>query len=360
MAEVHSLEAFAACDPLSYEQQCVLPSQKGVWTACLPSSNHSLNFKMAASGDVAKDEEYSDFKCQFDTSYASSVVKGHKEWIENKLVTEIRSRFREADPYRILAVGSGTGYPDQGLMEVLSTIAKVDGLEGRKIVYTVSEPDPKAVAVCEENLKKASANLNVDFVYDVGTSEKYLLGLNADQDKKFDLIHFVHVISWLKNHEKILAKCHGDLLAKDGLIAIIDFNKEFFGEEGEHCEGEECKEGKQGGDHQSKSEKGSDDKGEEDSGGLMYVEVDLIAIKHGWSCVKFANDLKIDLSEAGKSTDAGRMVARAWSHTDASSITDDEKEKNRIELMKSLTKEEVDGETKYYYVLKEMIYFLTK
>lgn len=300
---------------------------------------------MAAVEETCREvQEYSDFKCQFDKFYAASVINGHKEWIGKSLVDEIRSKFSESSQYRILSVGSGTGYPDQGLLEVLSSIAKENGVENRKIAYTVSEPDPKAVAVCKENLEKGFENLNIDFQYDVAPSEKFLLNL----EQEYDLIYFVHVISWLKDHETILVKCYEKLLAKNGLIAIVDFNKEYFGGD-DHCEGDDCHE-------DEKARESSDD----EKGDLMYVEVDLIANKQGWKCRKFSNDLKIDLSEASKSTEAGRQVACSWSHVDPSSLNDDEKEKTRVDLVKSLTKEVENGEPKYYYILREMIYFLTK
>ena len=304
-----------------------------------------------AADEASKESEYHDFKCQFDTSYAASVVKGHKEWIEKNLVPEIRSKFRESNSYRILSVGSGTGYPDQGLLEILSGIAKDEGIEKRKIIYTVSEPDPKAVEVCKENVEKASKNLNIDFKYDIATSEKFLLQL----EEEFDLIHFVHVISWLKGYEAILARCFEKLLAKNGLIALVDFNPASFGCESEEC----CKENAEK-TPEIKEEAGSGEHSEEEQDGSMYVKVDLIANKHGWSCKKFPYDLKVDLTEAGKPTEAGRKMACVWMHADGSKMSEEEKEKNRADLINSLTKEEVNGETKYFYVLNEMIYFLTK
>ena len=305
-----------------------------------------------ATEEVGKESEYHDFKCQFDACYASSVVKGHKEWMEKNLIPKIRKSFRESNPYRILAVGSGTGYPDQGLLELLAKLANEEGLEKRKIIYTVSEPDPKAVEVCKENLKTATKGLDIEFRYEVAPSENFLLQL----EEGFELIHFVHVLSWLKGHEAILVRCYEKLLANNGLIAVVDFNKEYMGGES-HCESEEC--GKDGGEGTSGSKDKGDGSGEEQEG-LMYVEVDLIANKFNWMCTKFAYDLKIDLSEVGKPTDAGRDIACIWMHADSSTMNDEEKEKNRIELIKSLSKDENDGEVTYFYALNEMIYFLTK
>ena len=287
---------------------------------------------MAASG-VGTENEYHDFKCQFDASYAASVVKGHKEWMEKSLIPEIRKAFKESKPYKILSVGSGTGYPDQGLLELLAKIAKEEGLEDRKIVYTVSEPDPKAVDVCKGNLETATKGLNFEFKSDIAPSEKFLEAL----EEQFDLIHFVHVLSWLKDPEGILAKCYNKLLTKDGIIAVVDFNKEYMGGDS-HCEGEECAKEGMAGTHGSKDEGGNDGTEEKEQGGLMYVEVDLIAKKYGWNCKMFAYDLKID----------------------PSNMNDEEKEKNRTDLVASLTKEEINGDMKYFYALNEMIYFLTK
>jgi len=308
-----------------------------------------------AVSDLGTEKEYHDFKCQFDANYATSVVEGHKEWMEKRLISEIGKAFKESKPYKILSVGSGTGYPDQGLLELLAKIAKEEGLEKRKIVYTVSEPDPKAVEVCKGNLEAATKGLDFEFKFDVAPSEKYIEAL----EEEFDLIHFVHVLSWLKDPESILAKCYYKLLTKDGLIAVVEFNKEYMGGEC-HCEGEECaKEGMEG-TQGSKDERDSDGAEEKEQGGLMCVEVDVIAKKYGWNCKKFANDLKIDLSEASKPTDAGRAVAFVWMHADPSSMNDEEKEKNRTDLVASLTKEEINGDIKYFYALNEMIYFLTK
>ena len=210
---------------------------------------------------------------------------------------------------------------------------------------------PKAVEVCKENVEKASKNLNIDFKYDIATSEKFLLQL----EEEFDLIHFVHVISWLKGYEAILARCFEKLLAKNGLIALVDFNPASFGCESEEC----CKENAEK-TPEIKEEAASGEQSEEEQDGSMYVKVDLIANKHGWSCKKFPYDLKVDLTEAGKPTEAGRKMACVWMHADGSKMSEEEKEKNRADLINSLTKEEVNGETKYFYVLNEMIYFLTK
>ena len=307
---------------------------------------------MATEG--SKTSEYEDFKCQFDDCYAASVVKGHKEWMEKSLIPEIRKTFRQSNPYRILSVGSGTGYPDQGLLELLSRVANEEGLEKRKIVYTVSEPDPKAVDVCKRNLAAATKGLNCEFNYEIAPSEKYLLQL----EEEFDLIHFVHVLSWLKDHETILARCYERLLAKNGLIAVVDFNKEYMGGQC-HCDDEEC--GKQGTEEtrRSKEDDGNKETAGENQEGLMYVEVDLIANKHGWNCKKFEYNLKIDLSEAGNPTDTGRGVACAWMHVDPTNMSDEEKEKTRLDFIASFSKDQSDGEAKYFYFLNEMIYFLT-
>ena len=308
-----------------------------------------------AAEEVSKDSEYHDFKCQFDASYASSVVKGHKEWMEKNLISKIRKTFRDSNPYRILAVGSGTGYPDQGLLELLAKVANEEGLEKRKIIYTVSEPDPKAVEVCKQNLKTATKGLDVEFKYEVAPSENFLLQL----EEGFELIHFVHVLSWLKGHEAVLVRCYEKLLTKNGLIAVVDFNKEYMGGEN-HCEGEECGKGATEGTSESTGKGDNGEASGEEQEGPMYVEVDLIARKFDWMCTKFAYDLKIDLSEVGKPTDAGRNMACIWMHADSSTMSDEEKEKNRMELIKSLSKDEDDGEVKYFYALNEMIYFLTK
>eukprot|EP00112_Aurelia_sp_Birch-Aquarium-sp1_P004455 Seg1507.4 transcript_id=Seg1507.4/GoldUCD/mRNA.D3Y31 product="hypothetical protein" protein_id=Seg1507.4/GoldUCD/D3Y31 len=296
---------------------------------------YSKAYEMAAESPKAN---YDDFKLQFDNNYGTAMINGHKEWIERKLVPEIQAKFQKSDSYSILAVGSGTGYPDVALLNALASFAK----KSTRITYAVAEPDPLAVAVCKANLEKASTSLNIEFKFEVVPSEQFLLGLKG----KFDLIHFVHVISWLKDPERILKKCYEELLADNGVMAVVDFDKEYMEQE---MEG--------GGHHGDTDNKGTE--GAEENGGLMYVEVDLIAKKHKWSCSKFKNNIKTDVSNVATGN-AGKEELKTWLFEDPDQMSAQELKEKIEKFASGVEKEETDGALRYYFYLREMIYFLTK
>ena len=318
--------------------------EKGAWHICYDLfTSRSQPFlpskakKMAAETPKA---DYDDFKLQFDNNYGTAMINGHREWIKRKLVPEIQAKFQQSNSYSILAVGSGTGYPDVALLNVLASLAN----KSTRITYVVAEPDPKAVEVCKANLEKASKNLDIEFKFEVAPSEQFLLGLKG----KFDLIHFVHVISWLKDPERILKKCYEELLAENGMIAVVDFDKEYM----EH----EMEEGGHHGDADSKDD-GAD--GGEENGGLMYVEVDLIANKQGWTCSKFKNNIKTDVSGVATGT-AEKEELKTWLFEDPDQMTAEELKEKIKKFASGVEKEETDGVLRYYFYLREMIYFLTK
>ena len=293
-----------------------------------------------------KKADYEDFHLQYDAQYNIDATKGHKHWIEKELITEIHDKFQESARYRVLSVGSGTGCPDVAFLEVLSKLVKDQGLKNQSIVYTVVEPDPKAVEICKAALEKVSRDLNIEIRYQVVPSEKYLLEL----EEEFELILFVHVLSWLKEYEKILARCFERMTVKGGTVAVVELHMKTVGGEGDS----ECHEGDCGGNDGEDAKEGR---------GVWSVEVDAIAEKRKWKFKKFPNQIRIDLTEISKDTEKGKKQAKSWMHMrgeDVLNLNEKEYAKCRDDFLKSVSSEEIKGEIQYFYPLDEMVYFLKK
>ncbi len=268
--------------------------------------------------------EFDKFHIQFDDQYKADFVKGHKIWIGNELIPEISSTFTKCEKYRILSVGTGSGCADMVLLELLTAFVKENAsLEKKKIKYTVVEPDAKAVALCKQNLHPFHKDLDIEFIYEIVPSEKYLLELEA----KFELIHFVHAISWVKNPPEILQKCYENLLNAGGTLAIVDFDPAFDEDDDFQC-----------------------------------VKVDEIAAEKKWNCRKFPNTIMQDFTEIYKKTEKGKQQIATFFGWDAEQLKEKEKEIEdaATHFCSEVQKEMVDGEEKYLSAVRETIYFLTK
>ena len=294
--------------------------------------------KMAEGQDDSA--KFETFSAQFDDQYAKDFTDGHTIWIKNQLIPEIRPVFKSSKSYRILAVGSGSGYADVALLGLLASCSEEHGLKDRKITYTVVEPDPKAVQVCKKNLQAFSKLLNIEFTYEIVPAEKFILGLEGE----FELIHFVHVISWLKSPPSILKKSYEKLLAENGTIAVVDFNVEFA-----ELMTSENEEGKK---EEAKDEIKDD---------VWYVKVDEIAAEHKWNCRKFPNTIKQDFTEMVNRTAKGKKQAANFFSMDLENTDEAKLEEGILKLTGTgLKVENIDGVEKHFWPLNETVYFLTK
>ena len=143
-----------------------------------------------------------------------------KVWIENDVVPKLQDVLSQAVPkpkseFKILAVGSNAGSFDCLLIKALFSHAK-ELLQGKKVVYTVVEPNTAAIEDFKHNIASQDDIFQkVKFNWVNQHIEEFL---EAKEPEQYDLVHFIHVLYYVENREEILKSVYETFLARPGCI----------------------------------------------------------------------------------------------------------------------------------------------
>ena len=271
--------------------------------------------KRAKLEDTEKHEEDWDrFHYQFDSEFVEQTARAQEKWFLEHVNPAIAPVLRATEVYRILAVGSGTGYADRVILRCIQQVLKENSIEERKIQYTVVEPDEKAVEVCKSILGELAKEMNLEFTWEVTTMDDYL---PRQEKRQFELIHFIHSLCGFGDSETRLPLCVNDLLTSSGTLAIVlgrddsiwfkiadkfndrlnlDWTEQTFSHRG-HVP-EEHKECENGHNHQLEDHNHSDHQHHHDHEHNHNEELLQVIKANKWKHKTFASSEKIDVTDA--------------------------------------------------------------
>jgi len=176
----------------------------------------------ADSKFVASEVEYNDI---FEV-FTRGRREQEKVWLENDVVPKLCEAFTQGkltlqSTFKVLAVGSGKGSFDCLLLKTLFSHAK-ELIQGRQVIYTVVEPNAAAIDDFRNNVSTQDVFRNVKFNWvNKGMQEFF----DADEPERYDFIHFVHVLYYVRNEEEILKSAYEKFLACPGCILAIVGNE---------------------------------------------------------------------------------------------------------------------------------------
>ena len=148
-------------------------------------------------------------------------------YLENVIMPKLVEHFKPkkseiTSEFKVLAVGSGIGSYDCMLLEVLFACGK-ELVEGRKITWTVVEPNASAIERFKDRITTKCGFLEkVNFTWINKNFEGFLEDVNGE---KYDLIHFVHVLFYV-NEEIVLKNAYEKCLKDNGCIFIAVGSKD--------------------------------------------------------------------------------------------------------------------------------------
>lgn len=152
-----------------------------------------------------------------------------KQWMQKKLGPRIAKLFETKKEIRVLAVGTGTGEVD---LDFLSEIVK-RGKEVRgddySVVYQVVEPNPASVEYFRGVVTKDDNLSKVTFKWFTGFFEPFCdeFRKTASEETRFDFAHYVRVFYHIDSVSS-LNTTYGELLAKNGIVAVVGENEGAF------------------------------------------------------------------------------------------------------------------------------------
>lgn len=152
-------------------------------------------------GSLLSDEEYAEFHIQRKSASSMDLLQ------HQKFISIIDANFPKDKAISILSVGSGKGDFDRHLIEALGE---------RVRYYTCLEPLHEHITPLSENLRSVLPQEKFE-IYQM-VAEGFLT------DRKFDVIHNVHVIHWIKDPVNTLKKLESFLL--DGGLNITVLQSE--------------------------------------------------------------------------------------------------------------------------------------
>ena len=175
--------------------------------------------KKAQMKDTSKhDDNWGKCHYQFDNDFVKQTAKTHEKWFLEHVNPAIAPVLQATEVYRVLAVGSGTGYADRAILQCIQQLLKENNIEQKKIQYTVVEPDGKAVEVCKTILGEIAKEMNLEFTWEVTSLGNYL---SRQEKGQFELIHFIHSLCGFSHSENRLPLFVNDLLTPSGTLAIV-------------------------------------------------------------------------------------------------------------------------------------------
>jgi len=152
-----------------------------------------------------------------------------REWMKEKLGPKIAQMFQSKKEIRVLAVGSGTGEVDVDFLGEITRRAKEVRGEDYSVVYQVVEPNQAEVDYFRGVVTKDDNFSKVTFKWFVGFFDAFCEEFEKDQneDKFFDFAHYVRVFYHIDSFAS-LNITYDQLLAKDGVVAVVGENKGAF------------------------------------------------------------------------------------------------------------------------------------
>ena len=144
-------------------------------------------------------------------------------WVENELMKRLRDAFTRQShgpksEFKILAVGANSGSFDILLIRALFSHAK-ELVEGKKVTYTVVEPNAVAIDEFKHNVSSQGGVFqNIKFNWINKRIEEFFEGKEAE---RYDLIQFVHVLYYVESEEEILKSAYEKFLASPGCILTV-------------------------------------------------------------------------------------------------------------------------------------------
>ena len=138
--------------------------------------------------------------------------------------------FEKKREIRCLAVGTGTGEVDVDfLAEIVKRGSEARG-EDYSVVYQIVEPNLKSIEYFKGVVTKDPNLAKVNFKWYNGFFEPFCDEFRKSDDvdaNRFDFAHYVRVFYHIDS-ESALKTTYDELLAKDGIVAVVGENEDAF------------------------------------------------------------------------------------------------------------------------------------
>eukprot|EP00794_Sanderia_malayensis_P005527 gene5527-6212_t len=188
-------------------------------------------FDMAENTCEGKEADFTNhwgsFIYQFDDTYAAEVTEHNKAWMQADVIPRISKLLDSLDTYKILAIGSGTGYADRTVLELIAEYLASKQIKGPKILYTIVEPDKEANEVCKKVLGEVSG-LDIEFSWEAIPMQEYF---SREHSEQFEMIHFIHSLCQVSRCAKVFPEIlRKNYVRHDGVLFSVlgDKDKNFY------------------------------------------------------------------------------------------------------------------------------------
>lgn len=178
-----------------------------------------LKVKPHGDGKVSKKWHKSIY--QFDEEYAIGLAGQYTSWLQDKIIPRAAKILDNSASYKILAIGSGTGYADQVLLNVIAEYLANNAKNNKNVPnvsYMVIEPDVEAIEVCKKTLQSIKG-LDIEFSWQVMPMQEYF---SLPETTKYDMIHFIHSLCEVTRCATVLPEVlTRNYLAEDGILFAV-------------------------------------------------------------------------------------------------------------------------------------------
>ena len=186
------------------------------------------NLKVKQQGDEKVFKKWHKSIYQFHEEYAIGQAEQYTSWLQDKIIPKAAKMLDNSVKYKILAIGSGTGYADQVLLNVIAEYLanNKNSKDVPKIFYMVIDPDHEATEVCKKTLQSIKG-LDVEVIWQAITMQEYF---SLQATTRYDMIHFIHSLCEVTRCAtvlpEVLKRSH---LADDGILFAVlgDHEKSF-------------------------------------------------------------------------------------------------------------------------------------